>query len=76
MNIESSKFDIKADCSKSQPSDDKSPCNPFQIMGTHIISEIAETRVVKFWTQIGYIKCYQKDGTTHHPKRAMVMVTW
>jgi len=33
----------------------------FKFQGPNHISGIAETRVVKFLTHVGYIKCYQKD---------------
>ena len=58
--------------SKSQPTDDK-PSMKWTSHATESnsifkalnhIAGITEPRITKFLTQVGYIKCYQKDNTT------------
>jgi len=57
--------------SKSQPTDDKLTQNgwsyhviQFKFQAPNHISGITEVTIVKFLTQVGYIKCYQKDDVS------------
>ena len=68
---------MQIDHSKSQPMDDKRYLKlawsryviQFKFQVPKHISGITEARIVKFLTQVGYIKYYQKDDIST-PKRA------
>jgi len=67
------KFGMLVEHSKSQPTNDKPSLAwawsrhviHFKFQGPQsYISGITEAKIVKFLTQVGYVKCYQKDDIT------------
>jgi len=68
--------------SKFRPTDDKPSLNwacschviQFNFKATNHISGITEARIIKFLTQVGYIKCYENNDISAG-QMGVVMVT-
>jgi len=77
------KFGTQVDCSNSQLKDVKSSLKwawlrhvtHFTFWGPIYISGMAEPRIVKFCTQVGYIKSYQTNEKSYQNWRGYGQVT-